>query len=138
MLCDDTGVTENFLQSTLARFVCTAYCPKGLQISSIPELLWHIFCKYMAESEKPPSTMGALKQHILRTHVQARVWGQAAHPKQIPLDPLQNGYHTDHDDGQLNTTTTDVPPARNAIIEMVRCRCKGNCIYNRCSCKSNN
>ena len=27
------------------------------------------------------------------------------------LDPLPNGYHKDHDDGQLNPTTTDVPPA---------------------------
>ena len=138
MLCDDTDVTEDFLQSTLARFVCTAYCTKGLQISSIPELRWRLFCKYMAESEKLLSTMGALKQHILRTHVQARVWGQAAHPKQVPLDPLQNSYHKDHDDGQLNPTTTDVPPARNAIIEMVGCQCKGNWTSNRCSCKLNN
>ena len=73
MLFDDTDVTKDFLQSTLARFVCTAYSPKGLQISSIPDLRWHLFCKYMAESEKLPPTMGALKQHILRTHVQARL-----------------------------------------------------------------
>ena len=138
MLCGDKDVTEDFLQSTLARFVCTAYCPKGLQISSIPDLRWHLFCKYMAESDNLPPTMGALKQHILRTHVQARVWGQAAHPKQVPLDPLQNGYHKDHDDGQLNPTTTDVPPAPKAITEMARCQCKGNCTSNRCSCKSNN
>ena len=92
----------------------------------------------MADNENLPPTMGALKQHILRTHVQARVWGQAAHPKQVPLDSLQNGYHKDHDDGQLNPTTTDVPPAPKAIIEMVRCQCKGNCTSNRCSCKSNN
>ena len=45
----------------------------------------------MAESEKLPPTMGALNQHIVRTHVEARVWGQAAHPKRVPLDPLQNG-----------------------------------------------
>ena len=133
MLCDDTDVTEDFLESTLARFVCTAYCPKGLHISSIPDLRWHLFCKYMAESEKLPPTMGAFKQHILRTHVEARVWGQAAHLKQVPSDALQNGYHKYHDDGQLNPTTTDVPPAPKAIIEMVRCQCKGNC-----TCKSNN
>ena len=120
MLCDDTDVTE-------AKFVCTAYCPKGLQISSIPDLRWHLFCKYLAESEKLPPTMGAPKQHILRTHGQARVWCQAAH-----------GYHMDHDDDQLNPTTTDVPPAPKSIIEMVRCQCKGNCTSNRCSCKSNN
>ena len=138
MLCDDTDVTEDFMESTLARFVCTAYYPKGLQISSIPYLRWHLFCKYMAESEKQPPTMGALKQHMLRTHVQARVWGQVAHSKQVPLDPLQNGYHRDHDDDQLNPTTTNVPPAPKTIIEMVRCQCKGNCTSNRCSCKSNN
>ena len=138
MLCDDTDVTEDVLESTLAMFVCTAYCTKGLQISSIPDLRWNLYCKYMAESEKLPPTMGALKQHILRTHVQARVWGQAAHPKQVPLDPLQNGYHKDDDDGQLNPTTTDVPPAPKAITEMVRCQCKGNCTSNRCSCESNN
>ena len=83
-------------------------------------------------------TMGAFKQHILRTHVKARVWGHAAHPKQVPLDPLQNGYHKDHDDSQLNPTTTDVPPEPKVIIAMVRCHCKRNCTSNRCSCKSNN
>jgi len=67
-LCDDADVSED-LQLTLAQFVCTAYCPKGIQHSSIPELHWHLFCKYMAESEKLPPTLGALKQHILRAHV---------------------------------------------------------------------
>jgi len=64
-LCDDVDMSEG-LQLTLAKFVCTAYRPKGIQLSSIPELRWHLFCKYMAESEKLPPTLGALKQHILR------------------------------------------------------------------------
>lgn len=58
MLCDDTGVSENVLQ-TLARFVCQAYCLKGIQISSIPDLRWHLFCKYMAGNDKLPPTMSA-------------------------------------------------------------------------------
>ena len=62
----------------------------------------------MAESEKLPPTLGALKQHILRAHVQGRVWCQAAVPQQELLDPLLNGYHSDSDDGQLQPTTTDV------------------------------
>ena len=45
-LCTD--VTEDFLRTTLARFMCTAYGRNGLQISSIPDLRWHLFCKYMA------------------------------------------------------------------------------------------
>jgi len=85
-LCDDVDMSED-LQLTLAKFVCTAYRPKGIQLSSIPELCWHLFCKRMAESEKLPPTLGALKQHILRAHVHARVWGQAVIPQQELLDP---------------------------------------------------
>ena len=40
------------------------------------------------------------------------------------LDPLGNGYHMDSN-GQLKPTTTDVPPAPDAIVEMVRCQCQG-------------
>ena len=136
-LCDDVDMSED-LQLTLAKVVCTAYRPKGIQLWNIPELHWHLFCKYMAESEKLPPILGALKQHILRAHVQARVWGQAAVPQQELLDPLKNGYHRDSDDGQLQPATTDVPPAPEPIVEMVRCQCKGNCSSNRCSCKSKN
>ncbi|KAG0728999.1 hypothetical protein GWK47_031282 [Chionoecetes opilio] len=106
-----------------------------MQISSIPDLRWHLFCKYMAESDKLPPTMGALKQHIMRTHVQARIWGQASLPHQDLLDPLQNGYHKG-DDGQLKPTTTSLPSAPKAILEMVRCHCKKDCSSQRCSCKS--
>jgi len=136
-LCDDADMSEE-LQLTLAQFVCTAYSPKGIQLSSIPELRWHLFCKFMAESEKLQPTFGALKQHIFRARVQARVWGQAAVPQQELLNPLENGYHRDSDDGQLKPTSTDVPPAPQAITEMVRCQCKGNCSSNRRSCKSTN
>ena len=130
MLCDDADVSED-LQSTLAQFVCTTYRPKGIQLSSISELRWQLFCKYTAESEKLP-------QHILRARIQATIWGQAAIPQQELLVPLENGYHRDSDDGQFKPTATDVPPAAEAIVEMVRCQCKGNCSSNRCSCKSKN
>ncbi len=133
-LCEDVNVSEE-LQVTLAQFVCSAYCPKGIQLLNIPELRWHMFCKYMAESEKMPPTMGALKQHILRAHIEARVWGQAAVAEQKLLDPLKNGYYKDSSCENLKPTTTDVLPAPEAIVELVRCQCKGNCASNRCSCR---
>jgi len=46
--------------------------------------------------------------------------GQAAIPQQKLLDPLENGYHSDSDDGQLQPTTNDVPPAPEAIVESVQ------------------
>ena len=94
MLSDDTDVTED-LQISMQRFVCDVYCPKGIQIGNIPELRWHLFCKHMAENDKLPQTLGALKKHILRVHVQARIWGQASIANQFHLDPLVYGYHKD-------------------------------------------
>ena len=75
MLGCDNDITENSLQVTLSSFVCAAYSPKGANILSIPDLRWHLFCKYMTESERLPPTMGALKRHTLRTHVQAIEYG---------------------------------------------------------------
>ncbi|XP_045128685.1 uncharacterized protein LOC123514692 [Portunus trituberculatus] len=136
MLGNDSEVTEKW-QKSLARFVCAAYSPKGINIRSIPELRWHMFCKYMADSDKLPPTVGALKQHILRAHAQARVWDQAAIPQQELLDPLENGYYKDNK-GMMKPITTEVPPAPEAIIEMVRCHCKSDCSSQRCSCRSKN
>ena len=97
--CSEAEVTDGLL-STLAGFVCAAYAPKGITIKMIPELRWHLFTKHMAESDKLPPTIGALKQHILRVHIQARVWGQAAIAHQdAQLDPLENGYFKDADGG---------------------------------------
>ena len=80
----------------------------------------------MAESEKLPPTLGALKQHVLRAYIQARVWGQAAIAQQVFPDPFQNGYYKDKD-GSLKPIPTDLLPAPEAIIEMVRCQCKADC-----------
>ncbi len=51
----------------MAQFVCRVYQPKGINITQIPELRWHLFCKTMAESEKLPPTLGTLKQHVNRS-----------------------------------------------------------------------
>ena len=59
MLPDATAITDDLL-SMLATFVFATYALKGIQIASIPELRWHLFCKHMAESDKLPPTPGAL------------------------------------------------------------------------------
>jgi len=131
-----TGEVTETIQSAIAIFVCAAYCPKGIQITNIPELRWYLFGKHMAESVKVPPTTGALNQHILRVHLQARIREQDSKAQQVFLDPLQNGYH--RNTGRLLTpTNTDIPPAPNAIMELVWCQCSGNCSSQSCSCKHN-
>ena len=53
------------------------------------------------------------------------------------LDSLKHGYHNDAC-SQLKPTTTDVLPAKKAIIEMVRCQCKTDFFWQRCSCRAKN
>ena len=121
----------------LASFVCDTYCQKGIDINSIPALPWYLFCKHMAKSNKFPPTSGVLKQHILHVHIQASVWGQDSIAQQYLLDPLHNGFCKDAN-GDLVRHTADDLLAPKAIIEMVNCHCKVNCLSQRCSCRSHN
>ena len=73
-----------------------------------------------------PPTLGALKQHILRVHIEASVWGHASIAQQEFLDPLQNGFCKDAN-GDLVPQTNDYLSAPKAIIEMVNCQCNGKC-----------
>ena len=75
---DKIGALEQLLivSNTSAPFVCDAYCPKDIEINSIPELRLYLFCKHMVESNMLPPTSGALKQHIIRVHIPASVWGK--------------------------------------------------------------
>ena len=75
-ICRDDHLSEDS-EKILERFVCAVYSPKGINIPCLLELHWHLFCKYIAESEKLPSTVAALRQHILRAHVQSRVLWKA-------------------------------------------------------------
>ena len=125
------------VKDELAKFVCLRYCPKGICITSIPDLRWHLFCKQLAESNKVPPTLGALEEHIKRVRLQSRVWFQATIMQQQPFEPLNFGYYK-NTDGQILPVTTKVLPAPQAIIELVRCKCKTDCSTLRCSCRKNN
>ena len=62
-LTEEGDLTQE-VKDTLASFVCLLYCPKGIHITSFPDLRWHLFCKHLAESSKLPLTVGALEEHI--------------------------------------------------------------------------
>ena len=51
MLSQTSDLTEDMV-TILAKFACTAYRPKSIQIDNIPELRLYVFCKLMIESDK--------------------------------------------------------------------------------------
>ncbi|SMN02506.1 hypothetical protein SPONN_1209 [uncultured Candidatus Thioglobus sp.] len=119
-------VEGDLTQEVKNELACSRYCPKGVHITSIPDLRWHLFCKQLAESNKLPPTLGALEEHIDRVRLQSRVWCQATLVQQQPFEPLKFGYYKDTG-GQILPVTTKILPAPQAIIELVRCQCKTNC-----------
>ena len=114
----------------LAKFVYS-YSPKGIRINNIHELTWHIFCKAM---DRLPPTMGSIKQHILRPHIQTRIRGHGNVACQQQIDPMLHVFIKDSE-GIIRAHTTDYLPVPKAVIEIVRCRCKTDCASNRSSYK---
>ena len=43
-LTEEGDLTQE-VKDALANFVCLMYCPKGIHLTSIPDLRWHLFCK---------------------------------------------------------------------------------------------
>ena len=135
-LTEEGDITQD-VKDVLSEFVCLLYCPKGIHITSITDLRWHLFCKHLAESTKLPHTADSLQQHIERVHLQARVWSQATVMWQHLLDPLKHGYYQD-DYVHILPTTTKVPLAPQAIVELIRCQCTAHCTTQSCSCQRHN
>ena len=69
MKLTEEGNRAQEVKDALANFVCLMHCPKGIHITSIPDLRWHLFCKHLAEISKFPPTVGALEEHIERVRV---------------------------------------------------------------------
>ena len=132
----DGELTQD-VTDAIAAFVCSVYSPRGIHITSIPDLRWHLFCKRLAESSALPPTVGALEQHVKRVRVQSRVWHQASIMQQTLFEPLEFGYCQDAK-GQPEPITTSIPPAPQSITELVKCQCRTNCTSQRCSCKRQN
>ena len=75
---------------------------------------------------------------LLRARVQAAVWGLWCSYTARTVGSPEEWLPQDSNDGNLKPITTDVPPAPEAIVEMVRCQCKGNCSSNHISCQFEN
>ena len=126
------GTTLKPSDDTIAafeKFVCKIYAPKT-SLTTVKELRWFLFRRRQAESEKLPPSEGALRETVLRAHYQAMVWYNAN-----PDLPSPEGYGWKKTDDAWCPIMTSVQPAREAIIELVRCGCKTQCATNRCQCK---
>ncbi|CAH3164811.1 unnamed protein product, partial [Porites lobata] len=120
-------------RSGVEQLVCRMSKPKT-DIKTVKALRWSLFKKNQAESERLPPTQGALHQAILRAHYQLLVWNNDHVAN--PVLPSPEGYGWQDEDGKWVPVMTNLPPAPEAIIQLVRCKCaKSRCSNNRCQCQ---
>ena len=115
-------------RSGVEQLVCRMCQPKT-DIKTVKALRWSLFKKNQAESERLPPT-----QAILRAHYQLLVWNNDHVAN--PVLPSSEGYGWQDEDGKWVPIMTNPPPAPEAIIQLVRCKCaKSRCSNNCCQCQ---
>lgn len=75
-----------------------------------------------------PPTAAAAAYHIYRVYLQVQTW-----TGNDSLNPLDWG--SEIVDNKLLPTKTDLPPAPEKLLHIIRCSCKTNCDSRRCSCR---
>lgn len=131
----DLGTTQYPSDETMTgieKFVCKLFCSKT-SITKVHELRWYLFKKKQAQSERLPPTKSALKEAILRAHYQAMIWNSATTCN--PEIPSPEGYGWRLVDNKWTPVMTSLPPAPEAILQLVKCGCaKDKCQTKRCQC----
>ena len=118
--------------ASIEKFVCKLYLPKT-SITTVKELRWFLFKKKQAQSDRLPPTQAALYQAILQAHYQMMVWNSDTITNPELLSPQNYGWRMDKDEWLPVMTT--LPPAPEAIIQLVKCGCsKERCSTNCCQC----
>lgn len=102
---------------------------------SLDSLRYVRFCQKVASRtafvppESLPPTSAAAKFHSLRVYHQVQQW------KGVVLHPEDWGWRLR--DGKFQAVLTDIPPAHESIMELIRCNCKTDCKTQRCTCRKN-
>jgi hypothetical protein len=126
---------SNTVLSGCLKFLCQLF---NANFTTANALRWHMFRQLKVNQgvEKLPPTEGAMIEHILHAHLQANVWVQDLRRKPNLLDPTTLGWSQEEDGSRL-PIVSKVPPAPEAVVELVRCGCGVSKCSGTCSCKSN-
>ena len=76
-----------------------------------------------------PPTSDASKYHSMRTFIQVQQWIHS----DCDLDPNDWGWRVRDD--RFEPCMADLPPAPDALLQIIRCNCRTDCDSRRCSCK---
>ena len=102
---------------------------------SLDSLRYKRYCDKVASSscyvhpQTLPPTSSAAKYHSLRVYYQIRQWQGT----EAGMSPQDLGWKESN--GALIPVTTDLDPALNELLQIVRCNCQTDCSMLRYSCR---
>ena len=120
----------------LERFTCMGYSIDGP--FNLPDLRWKLYSTKNKEAENLPPCRATLSPLIQRTNYVSSVYKSYKQPHPVLPDLTESGWTRDESTNTLSPVYCLIPPAPKAILELVKCGCKGNCSKNICSCFKNN
>ena len=100
---------------------------------------YHTFKRKVANStmfvhpKDLPPTASACKFHSFRVYYQVQMWSDSNASQY--LSPEDWGWVVR--DGVLHPICTDIAPAPENILKVIKCGCKGSCSSMRCTCRKN-
>lgn len=126
---------QNETVEAIEKVVCRLY---GHNVCSVNELRYSLFCakKGFIESHLLPPCKQALDKHIQRASYQATIWKKALEAEPNIPDPTLHGWTSQDSNGTtvLDIDWMDCHPAPEAVMELLACSCKVNCVPNVCVC----
>ena len=112
-------------------FVCKVYGkPKLVEVN---ECRYITFCAKQGQSQSLPPSQDALRNHTMRANYQAAIWRQALNANPEIPSPESHGWLIR--DGQLDINWMSLPPAPEALLELILCGCTTDCTTGQCRCK---
>lgn len=106
------------------------------QIRTVKEMRWFLFNKKQHADEKLPPTKAALEQMIKRANNVAFVLKVCSFSWPDLPAPTFHGWSQDGE--RLQAIPTTLLPSPKAVLELVKCGCKGSFTTMNCSCNRHN
>ena len=119
-------------------FTCHLYATTG-STDEVNELRCQLFCAKLGqvESSQLPPCRYCLHMHVLRANnYQASIWKCCLQTQPFVADPKDCGWKTDGE-GHLAIEWMRTPPAPDAVLELLSCKCLRSCKLLRCTCLAN-
>lgn len=116
------------------KFVCKMYGFPGHH-DDVNECRYLLFCSKKQQSHNLPPCQDALEKHTQRANFQAAIWHRALEAD--PRVPSPDGYGWTITDDVIRIDWMSLPPAPEALLDMIVCGCTGFCSTGHCSCNRN-